>query len=286
MRKKSLIRKLFAGFLLIYLVLVIIYFSLSYYVNRQLESRGTQIALKNCSKIWATRGLNTRIGGLFDNANTIEAVNRAFRQGAVGTEIDIFYDRQRQEYIVSHDYPYNLKQGKLLTLAELLKATGHKGYFWLDFKKMRHLSKSVAKEAAVNLRSLVDYYSDNDAVFVEGHDPINLAYFRSAGFQTIFDSHPPPDHWPFTSFVMNIYKMVFYFGDHTVMGIEYDDINRPVFGPDTFKATTNVPLFIYHVPNDRALLKKLSTHNNIKVILDIDDAAAVFDINACQPTKR
>jgi len=57
MRKKSLTRKLFLGFLMVYLVLAIVYFSLSYYVNRQLENRGTQVALNNCSKIWASGGL-------------------------------------------------------------------------------------------------------------------------------------------------------------------------------------------------------------------------------------
>lgn len=264
-----------------YLLLSIVYFSLSFYVNQQLDNRVNSVMLKDCSKIWATRGHNTHTDGQFDNANNIEAVNRAFKQGAMGTEIDIFFDRQRQDYIVSHDYPYNLKNGQLLTLTQLLKSTGHAGYFWLDFKKMRHLSETEIKIAVARLRSIVDLYSNNDAIFVEGHDPINLAFFRDGGFQTIFDTHPPPDHWPFTSFVMNIYKMVYYFGNYTVMGIEYDDIQQPVFGPDTINATRNVPLFVYHVPNDRALITKLSNHNNIKVILDIDDSALVYDINAC-----
>jgi hypothetical protein len=275
-------RKWLYGLGIFYLSVSIIYFSLSLYVNHQLENRDSNLSLNNCSKIWATRGLNIRGDGQFKHANNIDAVNRAFNQGAVGTEIDIYFDRERQDYIVSHDYPYNLKNGQLLTLTELLKATGHDGYFWLDFKKMRHLSETEVNIAVARLRSIVDLYSNDDAIYIEGHDPINLAYFRDAGFNTIFDTHPPPDHWPFTSFVMNIYKMVYYFGNYTVMGIEHDDINRPIFGRDTIEATRHVPLFIYHVPNDIALLTKLSTHNNIKVILDIDDSAAVFDINACQ----
>ena len=40
---------------------------------------------------------------------------------AKGVEIDMFYDSELNNYVVSHDYPYNLKNGSVLTLFELTR---------------------------------------------------------------------------------------------------------------------------------------------------------------------
>jgi len=61
-------------------------------------------------KIWGHRAF-------WKNAeqNSITAYKAAFDLGAPGTELDVFFDVKLQDFIVSHDFPYNLKDGRMLT---------------------------------------------------------------------------------------------------------------------------------------------------------------------------
>ena len=205
----------------------------------------------------------------------------AFSKGARGTEVDHYYDTDLKKFIVSHDRPYNLKNGSLLTLEELFNATGESGYFWLDFKKLRKLNKEEAKAAVMRLETIADKYSLKKRIYVEGEDPINLSLFHQAGFNTIFDTHPLSDNNPFTPMVINLYKALFYFGDFTVMAMNYGSIDDPIYGPHTQRSMGDIPVFIYHVADDAELLSTLSASTSVRVILVQNHSLDRYNTNAC-----
>ena len=41
-----------------------------------------------------------------------------------------------EQYIVSHDFPYQIYDEKALTLDEVFKEFGNTKYYWLDFKNL------------------------------------------------------------------------------------------------------------------------------------------------------
>ncbi|NOR51562.1 MAG: hypothetical protein GQ470_02985, partial [Gammaproteobacteria bacterium] len=124
-----------------------------------------------------------------------------------------------------------------------------------------------------------------ERIYIEGADPINLPLYRQAGFNTIFDIHPPKDNLPITSLVMNIYKVAFYFGGHTVIGMTHGSVDEPIYGPDTQKSLGNIPTFLYHVPDNSGLLERLVVNDSVRVMLVGRDLSIDrFNNGLCSPT--
>lgn len=186
---------------------VITYFLVTAYVNSQLEQRTDYQAYDSCNKVWSARGVYDE----WKDQNSIGSVKRAFAMGATGVEIDLRYDTDLNKFIISHDLPYNLKEGKLLSLKALLDAVGDSGYYWLDYKNLRWLDAQQSQNAIARLNEITARGNLKSRIYVEGSDPLNLPLYREAGFHTIFDVHPPQDHYFVTSFVMNIYKLFLLF---------------------------------------------------------------------------
>ncbi|MBT7044157.1 MAG: hypothetical protein HN977_02095, partial [Gammaproteobacteria bacterium] len=109
----------------------------------QLAKKDFSDSYNGCHKVWTARGL---YGNGIDQ-NSIESIGAAFDIGAEGVEVDVRYDKKMQDFIVSHDYPYNKKNGKILKLSELFDALGDNHYFWLDYKKLRHLNEEQTQQA-------------------------------------------------------------------------------------------------------------------------------------------
>ena len=210
-----------------------------------------------------------------------KASRRAFDAGARGTEVDIFFDTELACFVVSHDRPYNLKDGRVLTLGELFDATGNRGFFWLDFKKLRFLDRQELWAAVARLDAISNRGNLKRRIYVEGEAPLSLAAFRDAGFYTILDTHPLPDASLFAPALTNLYKLLYYFGDFTVMSMEYGDLANPVYGPRTRQCLGRIPLFLYHVSGDVDLLTSLAESNSIRVLLAEDHSQDLFDVNAC-----
>ena len=127
-----------------------------------------------------------------------------------------------------------------------------------------------------------------ERVYVEGADPIKLPLYRKAGLNTIFDIHPPKDSLPITAFVMNIYKAAFYFGGHSLMGMAHGSVDDPVYGSDTQASLGNIPVFLYHVPNDTELLNKLIAKKEVRVTLvGRDISVGRFELDVCpKPAEK
>ena len=263
--------------------LIASYYLMAAYVDHKLEDRSYAGVYNDCHKIWAARGLVVEGPDITPNGtqNSIESIGLAFRKGARGTEVDHYYDTELKQFIVSHDRPYNLKNGSLLTLETLFNATGGKGYFWLDFKKLRKLNKEEASAAALRLEAITSQQGLKKRIYVEGEDPVNLSLFRQAGFNTIMDTHPLADNNPFTPMVINLYKALFYFGDFTVMAMNYGEIDDPIYGPRTQKSMGDIPVFIYHVADDAALLSTLSASASVRAILVQNHSLNRYQVNSC-----
>ena len=253
------------------------------YVDAQLQSRTYPDVYKDCYKIWAARGLVLEGPDISHtgNQNSIESIGRAFARGARGTEVDIHYDAEMGKFIVAHDKPYNLKNGALLTLESLFKATAGSSYYWLDFKKVRRLNDLELTQSVIELERIAQLTNLKSKIYVEGEAPFSLTAYRDVGFNTIFDTHPLPDSNPLTPPVINLYKLFYYFGDFTVMGMNYGAIDDPFYGPRTRQLLGDIPVFLYHVDDIPELLMMLSRLDTVRVILVLDHSRDRYSVSAC-----
>ncbi len=248
-----------------YLLFIILlgYFILVYYVDYRLARKDFSYAYSDSRKVWTARG----IYGDGVDENSIQSIGHAFSKGAMGVEVDVFYDVEMKDYIVSHGYPYQLKNGKILPLSELFNALGEGHFFWLDFKKLRRLKGQQVKDAVRRLKDISELGNLQKRIYVEGENPTNLVAFRRAGFHTIFDTHPAPDESLFAPFMLSVYRMFYYFGDHTVMGMEYGELKNPTYGENARKRLGRVPVFLYHVPVDEVLVDELLKMPSVRAFI-------------------
>jgi len=251
--------------ILLYLIttLILVYFIVGYYVDYQLSKNNFPDAYNDCHKVWSARG----IYGEGVDENSIQSIGHAFDEGAMGVEVDVFYDVGQEDFIVSHNYPYQLKNGQILYLSELFDALGKDHYFWLDFKKLRRLTHQQALQAVQRLKDISRHDGLQQRIYVEGENPTNLAVFRRAGFHTIFDTHPVPDNSIFGAFMMTLYKIFYYFGNHTVMGMKYGTVENPIYGINMRRRLGDLPVFLYHVPVDETLVDELLTIDSVRAFI-------------------
>ncbi len=263
--------------------LMISYFFMVTFVDHRLKDRSYAGIYNDCHKVWAARGLVVEGPNITPDGtqNSIESIGLAFSKGARGTEVDHYYDTELKQFIVSHDRPYNLKNGSLLTLETLFNSVGKAGFFWLDFKNLRKLNKEEANAAVLRLEAITSQQGLKKRIYVEGEGPLNLSLFRQAGFNTILDTHPLSDSNPFTPMVINLYKALFYFGEFTVMAMNYGEIDDPIYGPQTQKSMGDIPVFIYHVVDDAELLSALSASASVRVILVENHSLNRYQLNSC-----
>jgi hypothetical protein len=280
-------RKVGLFFIVISILISITYHILLNYVERQLETLSHENTYNECKKVWATRGLiDENETDLLNAQNSIASVRKAFAHGAIGAEIDHFYDIELKKFFVSHDRPYKLKDGELLTLEKFFNAVGNGSeYFWLDFKKLRHLTEDEMQEVVVRLNDITQHPGLKQRIYVEGANPHNLSIIKRAGFNTIFDTHPETESFLLTTLMLNLYKIVYYFGDYTVMAMKYGDLGNPVYGPKAIAALGNIPVFIYHVPDDPALIQELSKSPVVRVFMLNDHTINRYKTNTCNGTK-
>jgi hypothetical protein len=252
-------------------------------VDRALAGKDYGAAYSDCHKVWATRGLVapglTKVAAA---GNTAATVNNAFAHGAPGVEIDVYYDPALADFVVSHDFPYERKGGAVLMLQRLLAQTDPTKHYWLDFKRHGQLTRAQAEAAAARLGAIADGAGvARPRLWIEGTEPFNLMPFERAGFSIIFDVHPPADRHLLTPFVTELHKAVFLLGGFTVMGMNYGTEADPVYGPVTRQHLGDIPVFLYHVPTDRALLARIASIPQVRVLMAGDHSAMVYDIDAC-----
>jgi len=176
-------------------------------------------------------------------------------------------------FIVSHSRRYEKPNGGHLTLDTLFDAVGGNGYFWLDWKKLRHLDGDQLQTALTRLKQITDRGNMMDRVYVEGEDPLSLRIVKKAGFKTIYDCKPTYDANILGPIVADLFKAVYYFGGFTVMGLNSGTRAEPIYGPITRRALRNIPMFVYHLPDDVEFLDEIASSRDVRVIIiqqDID----------------
>ena len=65
------------------------------------------------------------------------------------------------------------------------------------------------------------------------------------------------------------------------MGIDYGEIDDPVYNDISERVLQNVPMFVYHVPDNQALITRLAQQDNVRVILNANETVAGFGVSAC-----
>lgn len=267
--------------------LVVLWNITVWYVDDQLTKRDFAAVYDDCHKIWSSRGLyNTR-----DERNSITAFRRAFEEGAYGAEVDFHYDAKSDRFIVSHghpkkdangDYIYPKKEGKILTLEALFSAAGEGHYFWLDYKNLEHMTAAETEQAIKRLIAITEVDAIRDRLYIEASNPLALSRYTDAGFKTILGIHPLPEKNIFSSVVVNAYKIAYCFNNITALAMPYGSIDNPVYGKRAQKRFGAVPLFLFHVPEDEALLKELVDKESVRVMLaGRDKSIDRFDTTNC-----
>lgn len=279
-KKKHAWRNTLIGLLL----LVPTFYIWNSYIDRQLAHRDPSAVYQSCFKIWATRGLVVNRPRTDSRAgNSLASLSRAFANGAEGSEIDLYYETTLNRFVISHDLPYNEHSGELLFLEDIFQHAAPGKYFWLDFKKLRKLDDDAVNAAATRLQTIAYASNLQDRIYVEGEDPFNLGVFRDAGFKTIYDTHPLPESYPLTRLVLGAYKLVFYYGNFSVMGMPAGETDDPIYVEVAQKTLRHVPMFIYHAPQDTQTLKRLLADQQVRVIIMGDHSLNLYSENACAP---
>ena len=270
------------------IALLIAYILMLLYTAEKLNETDFTQAYNNCHKVWSARGLY----GNGVEQNSLKSLKKAFDEGALGAEIDLHYDTEMKKFIISHDHPhrdkngkliYTLKEGELLTLKKVFQTFGTKNYFWLDYKNLGKLNEKETADAIARLKEITKENGLRERVYIEGTHPFKLMNYTKAGFKTIFDIQPLPEKYFTTTLVINAYKFAYARGDFTVMGMHYGHLDAPVYAKKTQDLLGDIPVFLYHVPDDAALLKKLIQNPQVRVLLiGRDINLNRFDLTNCK----
>ena len=266
---------------------IVSYHALLAYVDHQLESRVPPNAYQNCSKIWSARGLyNQR-----SEQNSLVSMKRAFNKGAIGAEVDFHFDLELNQFIISHDHPkkdangkyiYPKKSGRLLTLEHFLDELGKDKYFWLDYKNLDKLNEDQTQQAIERLLSITKLGDIRERLYVEGSTPTILSKYTDAGFKTILAIFPLKQNNILSSLSLNIYKIGFSFYNLSAMAMGYGEVDNSKYGNKAQKILGNIPVFMFHVPDNKQTIQSLVNNKNVRVVLVGKDLSIDrFNINTC-----
>lgn len=231
----------------------------------------------DCRKVWGHRG---HPEPLAIPENTIPSFENAFALGAPGVEMDVHYDPARQEFFVArYQNGEDPPPGRRLTLDQVFTAVGDRGYFWLDFQTLRLLDAATARQAARDLRALLDRFGLRQRVIVESDRPENLRYLAREGLHTSYwifnidEEAFPRTPWGLWWATVRI-KVNYLRGGFSAISLD-----RRFYTPDLawlLKGGARIHLFTV---NDPDALRALVRRPEVRVILS---DSAHYDITACR----
>ncbi|WND02753.1 glycerophosphodiester phosphodiesterase [Temperatibacter marinus] len=264
--KKSIKAITFLFITILVLSLVIAILSIDHVIDNKATT--AHFFYNNCKKIWSHRGYTQNT-----DQNSIEAMQAAIDLSAPGLEIDVFFDKDHNEFIVSHDYPYNLKNGEILKLETVLQKFGNSIYYWLDFKNLSQMSKTEALEALEGLTKLDKAYQLKTRTLLESKNTRNLSFFTQSNFPTSYWFTHSPDASVFR-FWIDTYKakIKYLYGDFSAISMDYRQYSTRLKN-----ALGEIPILLWTV-NDSPLLSTYLNDRSVKIILTDEQ---FFDINKC-----
>ena len=255
--------------LLLPLLLFGILLSLSDVLYQRAAARGSAFPFSSCLKVWGHRGY-AATGG----ENSLKSVQSAFTRGAAGVEIDILFDRELDDFVVGHDRPYTLFDGKPLMLETVLSQHTGAGAFWLDAKDLRKLSPMAAHRATQRLATHIQRYELTERAFVESSNALYLSWLADQGIHTSFAISPNDQKYSVPVYKLHaaITKLAYVFagaGAISMSASRYTPVTAATFGKVAVLLST---------VNDTGALQHLSEMPEVKVILSDDDH---YKITAC-----
>jgi hypothetical protein len=239
------------------IIFVVLLVSFSYAAFSYSWNGITRSFYNGCTKVWAHRGYNNK-----GPDNSLQSVRQAFRLGASGVELDVFFDLPSNQFIVSHDTPSQLHQRSLLKLGAVFEEQGHNGYFWLDFKNLKDLRTNEVTIAVTILLDLAIQYGVKDRVIFESSSGMNLIPLSRAGLWTSFWISPREGDYPIRfQLRLMMYKLIFWYGNLSAFSMDYRD-----FGEKTERALAPAPVNLFTV-NHSDELSRLIGKQQVQVIL-------------------
>ena len=257
-----------------------------------MNTRVSDGVYNNCKKVWCSRGIYKS----WSEQNSLVAFQRAFNAGHIGIEVDFYYDVKMNRFIISHNRPqkdkdgnfiYTLKDGKLFTLEELFKATAKGHYYWLDYKNLDRLSDEDAQKAIKRLDVITKIENVKQRVYLEGSTPWHIDDYTDAGYKTLFAFQPLPKSSIIASLSSNIYKIGYYFYNITAIAMPYGKLGDAKYNEITQKNLKGIPVFLFHIPNNDALLHRLVQKKDVRVLLvGRDKSVSRPEITSCSAVEN
>lgn len=263
------LKKITKLFLLVILIIVVVFNISAYFAQKNIEKKDLPNIYNSCNKIWSSRGVYSSKS----EQNTLESFQKAFDLGASGVEVDFYYDVKMDKFIVSHSKPkklkdgslkYKLKDGKLLTLEEVFDKVGEDKYFWLDYKNLDRISSEQTLKAIERLNHISKLNNIKNRLYIEGSNPIKLSSYTKAGFFTILGIHPLPLSHFFRGASVDLYKIAYGFFDISAVAMPYGAIEDSIY---TKEILGDIPVFLFHVPNNKILISDLLADQRVRVML-------------------
>ena len=209
-------------------------------------------------KVWAHRGYYENT--LF-KPNSIESFHNAKENNARGTELDVFYDVKYQKFVVSHNFPYQKHDYKVLFLDSVFVKFGNQFKYWLDFKNLRNLNEEKAIESCVELENLlIKTKVEKHNILIESQSLYNLNFYTMKGFYTSWWIRPIKSKYK--SIVTNYkYKIYYVLGKYSSLSMPYNKFNT-----NFENSMNNIPINLFTV-NEEVLFEDYLKNKKIKIIL-------------------
>ncbi|WP_405377272.1 hypothetical protein [Nonlabens sp. Asnod3-A02] len=208
-------------------------------------------------KVWSHAGF---IKDSNFELDSMESFEKAKSNGAKGIEIDVIYDVDMDEFIVSHDFPYKLHNNEPLKLDSVFTVYKEEYNYWLDFKNLKDLEETEVKESFKNLVSLLEKKNvSQDFVLIESVHLKNLSYFTKNNFYTSWWITPSKSRY--LSHLRNYsHKLKYILGEYSSLSMPYKYYER------VEEPMNNIPVNLWTI-NDKDFFHKVKNKKQIKIIL-------------------
>lgn len=214
-------------------------------------------ALNTCQQVWAHRGLTT-----VERENSISAFSSAFKHGAAGVELDVYFHNESFQFIVSHEPIIDVVNSEVLTLGDVFTEFGDGYFYWLDFKNLYQLKPDERLRSLEKLDLLSQTVVSKSELLVESVDDSALSSFTQQGFQTSYWIALPSDLSQL-SYLIHTFKIKvkYLLGQFTM--ISTDIVNYS----NRFQTQLpTIPTLLFTV-NDSTTISSLFEKSNVRVVL-------------------
>ncbi len=236
--------------------------AITLYANWAFERKVSKVQAfpVSCLEGWAHRGYVNLEQGIEENS--MASYEKAIELGAAGIEMDVLYDVELDDFIVSHGKPYHTQaDGSLLHLKQALQNLPEI-HVWLDAKNLSGLWPWQASKATKRLAKILHESQRAPFVLVESRHPIYLSQLAEQGIHTTLMISPNPNKDPISMWPMIIIsKLYFLMGDFN--GISTGFLRYTGAVQESFQA---VPAYLSTI-NDMQTIEKFKQQPQVKVFL-------------------